>query len=638
MEEQGRSHMLAADRPPLTQPAPPRADSGPHEAAMQQTTGTTTSAGLPTDASRLNTGPLSVSHDTDEAKPANGYSAQRNAPVSLQLPPLALELPPIQPSQELSAGPSAHTLPPLSSVTGTHGHAPLPKPPEPSHPAPQPTHWPSLNPFTTYYKPSYLDPVESPPSMSSDLGPSRSVSLDDPDVRIAAEALGQMRTECPSSPRRTSRDHKTSSPSPHRRNGSRGVEPLLSLITTSYPLLGTTIEGAASAYNTGKNYSPHIKSGAEYVESLVKPAVETVGRKTGVEGGMRWLFSMRGRKQRSTTDIETDERGNSKRRRSDRHDKGKKTAHASPHDSGADGEDRRMSVSTVDTLPAYDDQKSPAYTEAAEDQTTPPPPGSSQQWGQRFVVTTSGLGVAMKQESMKSLKYCLGVVKDTNGYLQDILVKLRGVIDEYDRTSQADGGGDGEQNNNPTANHRPAPTPATAEDRSRLLQRMNELRDELFRVIHRSVQTVSKYTGGALPENARNLVHSQLMSLPGRYQFHYMRETEGRRGGGEETADAGPGARTRDSAHLALLFAKEALEMMAQVGEVLTRTVVSAEQWCETLYKEKSEQAPAMQGGEDGLPLTSGAAAAAAGVRVVPAPVAAAAAAVAVDRDVDMSG
>lgn len=167
---------------------------------MQQTT---SSSELPADASRSNTGLLSPGHDTDESNMPNGYSAQRNAPASLQLPPLALsfpadsttELPPIQPSRELSAGPSAHTLPPLSSVTGARGHAPLPKPPDPTHTAPQPTnHWPSLNPFTTYYKPSYLDPIESPPSMSSDLGPSRSVSLDDPDVRIAAEALGQMRT------------------------------------------------------------------------------------------------------------------------------------------------------------------------------------------------------------------------------------------------------------------------------------------------------------------------------------------------------------------------------------------------------------------------------------------------------------
>lgn len=391
--------------------------------------------------------------------------------------------------------------------------------------------------------------------------------------------------------RATSRDYKTASLSPRGNSAKRG-EPLLSLITTSYPLLGSTIENAASAYNTGKSYSPHLKTGAEYVENLVKPAVETVGRKTGVEGGMRWFF-MRGRKQRPTADMENDERGSGKRLRSDRNIKREEMVHSPPLDSVTDSVDRRMSISTVDTLPAYDDQRSPAYTEAADNQTTPGPgpAAAGQQWGQRFVVTTSGLGVAMKQESMKSLKYCLKVVKETNGYLNDVLVKLKSVIEEYDRASQTDG-----DDHTMTDGDRPAPH--TAEDRSRLIQRMTELRDDLFRVIHRTVQTVSKYAGGALPENARNLVHSQLMSLPGRYQFHYVRETERRR------ENAGPDAWTRDSAHLALLFAKEALQMMTQVGEVLNRTLVSAEEWCDTLYRKNGQPHPSLAT-DQSLPATT---------------------------------
>jgi hypothetical protein len=264
-----------------------------------------------------------------------------------------------------------------------------------------------------------------------------------------------------------------------------------------------------------------------------------------------------------------------------------------------------MSISTVDTLPAYDDQRSPAYTEAADGR-TPPTPGSGppgQQWGQRFVVTTSGLGVAMKQESLKSLKYCLKVITDTKGYVGDVLVKLKHVIEEYDLVSQTDG----DDHSMPDGDR---PAPRRAEDRSRLIQRMNELRAELFRVIHSTVHTVSKYTGGALPENARNLVHGQLMSLPGRYHFHYVRESEGRR------ENAGPDAWTRDSAHLALLFAREALQMMTQVGDVLNRTLVSAEEWCETLYRKKNGQSQSPLGPSRALPAT---------------PVAT------VDRDVDMS-
>jgi hypothetical protein len=359
-------------------------------------------------------------------------------------------------------------------------------------------------------------------------------------------------------------------------------EPLLSLITTAHPLLASAVEGAASVYAGGKNYSPHIKTGAEYVESYLRPvgkAVGTVSRKTGVEGGVRWIFGMR-RKQQASSDIENGDRGNSKRRKSDVPGKADGSADPSSQETLPDYDDRRMSISTVDTLPAYDDHRSPSYSELPDYKTVVSQSHSSagQPWGQKFVVTTSGLGVAMKQESLRSLRYCLKVVRETNGYISDVLVKLKNALDEYDSAVQKDG----EDHAMEGGDHRAS---QSADNRSRLLKRMSELRQDLFSVIHRTVKTISEYAGGALPENARNLVHRQLMSLPSLYQFHYVREKEGRRG-----SSSTPEALSRESAHLALLFAKEALHMMTQVGEVLNRTLVSAEEWCETLYKKKVEQ------------------------------------------------
>ncbi|KAJ4306051.1 transcriptional regulator opi1 [Collariella sp. IMI 366227] len=495
---------------------------------------------------------------------------------------------------------------------------------EPSHPAPftKPTnHWPSLNPFTAYYTPSYLDPAESSPSMGSEKGSSRrgtSVSLDDPDVRIAAEALGQMRTDCASSPhirphastpgnRKSRRDYRTVSPSPQNK---QDPEPLLSLITTSHPLLASAVGGAATAYNTGKNYSPQFKSGAEYVESCLKPvgkAVGTVSRKTGVEGGVRWIFGIRNKKQHSTTDIETGERGNGKRRKSD---KARRALNASPLSLAADNDDRRMSISTVDTLPAYDDLRSPAYTEVADDK-NPAGPGAGT-LGQRFVVTTSGLGVAMRQESLRSLKYCLKVLKNTNGHVSEVLVNLKNLIEEYDLVAQKHGEDQEMEGGGTTGQN------ATA-DRLRLIQRMGELRDDIFSAIHRTVQTVSKYAGSALPENARNIVHRQLMSLPGLYQLHYIRESERRR------ENASPDTLARDSAHLAMLFAKEALQMMTQVGDVLNRTLMSAEEWCETLYRKKNESEQSASPSSTAEPLPASPL-----VPMVPM--------ISMDRDVTMSG
>ncbi|KAJ8119305.1 hypothetical protein ONZ43_g3717 [Nemania bipapillata] len=86
------------------------------------------------------------------------------------------------------------------------------RPPEPAYPPPAPpplTHWPSLNPLTAYYTPSHVQDPEPPLRMDTDVaskstssaaspdrfpdGRASSVSLDDPAVRMAAEALGDLR-------------------------------------------------------------------------------------------------------------------------------------------------------------------------------------------------------------------------------------------------------------------------------------------------------------------------------------------------------------------------------------------------------------------------------------------------------------
>jgi hypothetical protein len=195
-----QNHMPGAPRSPQARPS----EGGPNGTAMHNSASPDALA-----ADALAGMHASPDRDGNEQRASGDLSARFHSSLSLQLPPLALsfsdepvtELAPIQPPQEKLAGAPVQTLPPLSSVTGSQAHATLSKPPEPSHPAPYaapPTnHWPSLNPFTTYYTPSHLDPVESSPSMGSDRSGSlrgASVSLDDPDVRIAAEALGQMRT------------------------------------------------------------------------------------------------------------------------------------------------------------------------------------------------------------------------------------------------------------------------------------------------------------------------------------------------------------------------------------------------------------------------------------------------------------
>jgi hypothetical protein len=105
------------------------------------------------------------------------------------------ELPPIQSHNEAAAS-ANNSLPSLSSITGSQnqlfGHSrQQSRQSESSHspPPPKPNQWPSMNPLTTFYTPSHA--ADSPQRM--DVDRSSSVSLDDPDVRMAAEALGDLR-------------------------------------------------------------------------------------------------------------------------------------------------------------------------------------------------------------------------------------------------------------------------------------------------------------------------------------------------------------------------------------------------------------------------------------------------------------
>ena len=113
---------------------------------------------------------------------------QSHDPSTLNFPSVpTAELPPIH---------HERTLPPLPAV----------RPESVAVPEPQPFVWPSSNPLTAYYQPgpSQLSPknksvTDSPGGMDIDTPDSRGrrggsvLSIDDPDVRIAAEALGDLR-------------------------------------------------------------------------------------------------------------------------------------------------------------------------------------------------------------------------------------------------------------------------------------------------------------------------------------------------------------------------------------------------------------------------------------------------------------
>lgn len=386
-----------------------------------------------------------------------------------------------------------------------------------------------------------------------------------------------------------------SSNSPRYQPGrSTQPEPLLSLLTTSHPLIGNAIGGSLSAYSASKNYSPRFKSSAEYVERRITPVVNTinsVNRITGVEGGVRWFLGGRRPSHHGPSDTETDSPSHKRR----------KVNTSSPADLESQPmqfeiqfdqqRHRRPSqVSTTDSLPAYDDQRSPSY-EASQQALIPSnrrsdessSPGSS--WQSRLVLSTSGLSVAMSEESLRSLKYCLSWIRWANEHIGKLIVALKSVLEQYDNSgtiADTPYSEKGEGNNRQMVIH-------TEDQRSALTSKISKLNKDVLKTLKDGVDIVSKYAGGALPENARVLVRKHLTSLPRRFQIanSVSIEHKGVRDGDNDA---------KEGAQRVMVLAKEGLDMLTQVSGVLDGTIVSAEEWCEKLGRKKREE---REGGRD---------------------------------------
>lgn len=518
---------------------------------------------------------------------------------------------------------SQNTLPSISSVTGSqssqsqsrYGSTAASSVTSPSYSDISSTnYWPSANPYSAYYSQEEEPPTTmeaeptAPAKPSSDSGRASSVSLDDPDVRLAAEALGDLRADFLSSPP----NRRTPLPvtSPTTATGPQ-PEPLISLLTTSHPLLAKTIEGTTRAYDNSKNFSPRIKSGVEYVEGYVTPisnALGSVGRATGVEGGVRWFL---GSGRRNHSDDQDSAPDGYKRRKLDTPDRSRRGSnatitHQSTHstDTAADpyafapGE-RRLSMSTIDTLPAYDDARSPAYTESqpqgydggplsntsTEQQSGPsgamtPRPNSATgpaAWQSRLIMSTSGLSIAMSEESLRRLKYCLRWLRWANEHIAGVINALKAALEQYERGDDGNRGPGG------------ALEPLVRSRNAEMVARIAELKGDILKTLREVIATVSKYAGGSLPENASILVRKHLTSLPQRFRLASQSEP-----GSISTDRSAPGAdtdkETKEAAQRVLVLAKEGLDMMAQVSGVLDGTIVSAEEWCTKLGRKRGDE------------------------------------------------
>lgn len=343
-------------------------------------------------------------------------------------------------------------------------------------------------------------------------------------------------------------------------------------------MLSTAINGSLSAYSSSKSYSPRFKYGAEFVErhigTPVASTVGTAGRISGVETGVRWWL------QRS--DLSDADAGTANKRRKVEVDVEKGLDGSAPP---SYAQRRPSELSATEPLPAYDNHRSPTYEEhgtptQAEELRDSRESASSPNWQTRLMMSTSGLGVAMNEESLRSLKYCLSWLRWANGHLSKVLVSLRDVLEEWDQSraqssEQASGPNMGPGHQHPTDQAHLTSAQVTAA----VTQRIEALKAEVLQTLKKVVDVVSKYAGGALPENARVLVRRHLTSLPQRFRIASISNAP--------TECSRPASETVTNAHRVMVLAKEGLDMMSQVSGVLDGTIVSAEEWCDRLGRRR---------------------------------------------------
>lgn len=381
--------------------------------------------------------------------------------------------------------------------------------------------------------------------------------------------------------------------SPLAMSGASQPEPLLSLITSQHPLLSTAINGSLSAYSSSKSYSPRFRYGAEFVErniaSPVANTVGTAGRISGVETGVRWWL------QRSDSNEAQD--GSNKRRRITDNYHIEMDVGTGLHEVTLQPTRQRAasSISFPETLPAYDDQRSPSYEEHVpvlqarrreHDATSP----ASRNWQTRLMMSTSGLGVAMSEESLRSLKYCLSWLRWANSHLSRVLVSLQSVLEEWDRSHRLQSSDHDGMADDGSMQVLTQSTPAR--DEATVANHIQALKGECVQTLKNVVDIVSKYAGGALPENARILVRRHLTSLP--HRFRIASTASSANGSTHDEEQQSRNSEVVSGAQRVVVLAKEGLDMMAQVSGVVDGTIVSAEEWCDRLGKkrEKDEQQP----------------------------------------------
>lgn len=250
-------------------------------------------------------------------------------------------------------------------------------------------------------------------------------------------------------------------------------------------------------------------------------------------------------------------------------------------------------VDSVEDLPPYRTSKPPSYREEVSphsgdrrnDQAQPKRTHSP-------AMTMAGLYVAMSDASLRSLRYCIKLLLTACEHVETVMRALKLVLQDMDR--QRESSSLSRQQPQSKAAEAGVLTPfherEQVEAADVLAHRIQQYCDDIMNTLKTVVNSVSTYAGGALPENARDYIKQQLLSVPQRWRWATQSTTEaetapadGGEAGNADVVDGGRDGETRRSARRMIAFATEGIDMMQAVNTVIQNTCSEAEKWMDTL-------------------------------------------------------
>ncbi|GAA5922760.1 transcriptional regulator OPI1 [Sporobolomyces koalae] len=231
---------------------------------------------------------------------------------------------------------------------------------------------------------------------------------------------------------------------------------------------------------------------------------------------------------------------------------------------------------------------------------------------QTVLVEAGGLGAAVSEESLKSLRYCLQWLIYASAHLdhqistlREFILSLRALNRSHPSSASRDG----------SSSKAVVVASASAH--------LSQIKHDVVETIRKVVEVVSKYAGAALPEQAKRYVKQSIMSLPvkwanaieskgpsgGERMERHGSESEGsgaiERMGTDHTRDRASASHsdrsqsreeqdrdaearaalgpTEEAADRVLTFAVESLDMLKSVSSIFGESVEKAEAWIERL-------------------------------------------------------